>query len=62
MNVSFKGEIENIRVISLDGKDVKMDQINDAKDMIDISSFAPGIYFLYVRSNGEWYQTKFSKI
>jgi hypothetical protein len=62
MNISFNGEIEGLRVVSLDGKDVSLDEVNGSKNMIDVSSFAPGIYFLYIRSNGEWYQTKFSKI
>ncbi len=62
LNISFNGEIQSIRIVSLDGRDVKVNETNLSKKMLDISPLAPGIYFLYVQSNGEWYQTKFSKM
>jgi len=62
LNISLNGEIESIRVIALDGKDVRVGETNVSRNMIDISQLAPGIYFLYVQSSGEWYPVKFIKM
>ncbi|MEP6795152.1 MAG: GEVED domain-containing protein [Saprospiraceae bacterium] len=62
LNIEFNGEIQAIRVVSLEGKEVRLSDTHETKGMIDISQLAPGIYFLSVQSNGEWYPTKFSKM
>lgn len=62
LNISFEGEIEAIRVLSLEGREIQTGDTNDTKRMIDISQLAPGIYFLSVKSGGEWYPAKFSKM
>ncbi|HZV70127.1 MAG TPA: GEVED domain-containing protein [Saprospiraceae bacterium] len=62
LNITFNGEIQAIRVVSLEGKEVRIGDMSDGKRMIDISHLSPGIYFLSVQSDGEWYPTKFSKM
>lgn len=62
VNISFYGDIQSIRVISLDGKDVGVKETNQSGTIFDVSSLASGIYFLFVQSKGEWYPTKFSKM
>ena len=62
LNIYFNGEIQAIRVVSLEGKEVRIGDLNETKRMLDISQLASGIYFLSVQSNGEWYPTKFSKM
>jgi hypothetical protein len=62
LNISFDGEIDAIRVVSLEGKEVKIGETNETKKLLDISQLSPGIYFLTVLSNGNWYPTKFSKM
>jgi Metallo-peptidase family M12/GEVED domain/Secretion system C-terminal sorting domain len=62
LNISFNGNIENIRMMSLDGKEIKVAETAVAQKQIDIYALAPGIYFLWVQSAGEWYPTRFSKM
>jgi hypothetical protein len=62
LNISFNGEINDFRVVSLEGKEVKIGETNETKRLLDISQLSPGIYFLTVLSNGTWYPTKFSKM
>lgn len=62
LNISFNGDIQAIRVMSLESKEVRIGDANETKRMINISQLAPGIYFLSVQSGGEWYPTKFSKM
>jgi len=62
LNITFNGEIQSVRIVSLDGRDVKIGETNLSGNMLDISSLSPGIYFISVQSEGEWYPTKFSKM
>jgi hypothetical protein len=62
LNIAFNGEIQSVRIVSLDGRDVKIGETNLSGNMLDISSLSPGIYFISVQSEGEWYPTKFSKM
>lgn len=62
LNISFNGNIGGLRVLSLDGQEMKIGETNHDRKMIDISHLAQGIYFLWVESEGEWYPTKFSKM
>ena len=62
MNISFNGNIGGIRVLALDGQEMKIAGTNHDRKMIDISHLAQGIYFLWVESEGQWYPTKFSKM
>ncbi|MGB4849726.1 MAG: T9SS type A sorting domain-containing protein, partial [Saprospiraceae bacterium] len=62
LNISINADIQSIRVFSLEGKEVKINDASETKRMIDISQLAPGIYLLSVQSDGEWYPTKFSKL
>jgi hypothetical protein len=62
LNISFNGEIQSVKVVLLTGKEIRTSETDLSNNMIDISQLAPGIYFLYVQSAGEWYPTKFSKM
>ncbi|MEO6132425.1 MAG: T9SS type A sorting domain-containing protein, partial [Saprospiraceae bacterium] len=62
LNIKFNGDILAIRIVSLDGKEVRLGDVSDTKRIVDISQLATGIYFLSVQSGGEWYPTKFSKM
>ncbi|MEP6795153.1 MAG: GEVED domain-containing protein [Saprospiraceae bacterium] len=62
LNISFDGTIQSVRIFSIDGKEVRINEMNETGNNPDISHLTPGIYFLSVQSEGEWYPTKFSKI
>ncbi len=62
LNISFDGTIQSVRIFSLEGKEVSINKINETGRNVDISQCSPGIYFLFVQSEGEWYQKKFCKI
>lgn len=62
LNISFDGNIQSIRIFSLEGKEVKIHEMNESERNLDISQLTSGIYFLAVLSEGEWYPMKFSKI
>lgn len=62
LNVSFTGNIESIKIFSLDGKEAGAQIMNDSKTQLDINHLSPGIYFLSVLSEGKWYPVKFSKM
>ncbi len=62
LNISFNGEIQSVRIVSLEGKVMSVTETNEQNHLIDISQLAKGIYFISVQSGGEWYPTKFSKM
>ncbi len=62
LNISFRGSIDQLRMSSLDGITIRIPETAVADRQIDIHALVPGIYFLWVQSNGEWYPTRFSKM
>ncbi len=62
LNLSFDGDITGVRVMGLDGREMKVTATNHNNKMVDISYLSPGIYFIWVESAGEWYPSRFSKI
>ena len=62
LNISFEGDIQSIRVMSLNGIAVRIDDLLSAKHLLDIAELSPGIYFLSVLSDDKWYQARFIKM
>ncbi len=62
LNVSFRQDIDAIRILSLQGQDMRAPAVDRNNKQIDINSLVPGIYFLYIKSGNEWYPIKFSKM
>ncbi|MEO5906280.1 MAG: GEVED domain-containing protein [Saprospiraceae bacterium] len=62
LNLDFSGDITNVRVMGLDGREFKVNAANHSNKLIDINYLTPGIYFIWVESEGEWYPSKFSKL
>jgi hypothetical protein len=62
LNIDFKGEINDLHIISLQGQDMRVRSITNDHKQIDINSLAPGIYFLNIQSGGQWYPIRFSKM
>lgn len=62
INLESKVEIQNVRVIGMDGRDFEFTEMNSAKTAIDISQLPAGIYFLIVRFGNEVLSQKFIKI
>ncbi len=59
LNISFPGDIQGIRVINMEGKELQIREMNAARSMIDISDLPKGIYFLSLWNNGTWRMKKF---
>jgi len=62
LNISFKKDIDAVRIVSLQGQDIRVPVVARDNRQIDINQLAPGIYFLYVQSGNEWYPVRFSKM
>ena len=62
LNISFEASIQNIRLVTMDGVQIKIPSTATADKQIDISGLAPGFYFLWIQSNGEWIPARFSKM
>jgi len=62
LNISFKKDIDAVRIVSIQGQDIRVPVIARDNRQIDINQLAPGIYFLYVQSGNEWYPVRFSKM
>ncbi len=62
LNISFNAPIQQLRLVTLDGVEIKVATTSATNKEVDIHTLAPGIYFLWVQSNGEWYPTRFSKM
>lgn len=64
LNVDFGNEvIDQLRILSSDGRLVFEKQINQTTTQIDLSIFDSGLYFLQLRSeSSEWIQRKFTKL
>src|SRR4030095_6968862 len=62
LTISLHTGIQSIRVVSLEGREVLKREIKTHGHVLDVSSFMPGIYFLYVQSEDKWLQTKFCKM
>jgi hypothetical protein len=62
LNISSRGDLQNIRLMSMDGLEIKVPATAISRKQIDIHDLAPGIYFIWIQSGEEWYPLKFSKM
>jgi hypothetical protein len=61
LNIQYGREISSIRMVSMQGRDIDVSEEAIRSKQINIQSLAPGIYILYIQSEGEWYPVRFSK-
>ena len=62
LNISFNGDIQSIRLVSVEGKQIKIGEQAASDKQINMYSLSPGMYFLWIESGGEWHQVKFTKM
>jgi hypothetical protein len=62
LNISFNGDIQSIRLMSLDGREIAVSKESLRNKQLDIQHLATGMYFLWVQSGNEWFPVKFSKM
>ncbi len=62
LNISIPGSIEAARLLSLDGVETSVSKEALGEKQINIESLAPGMYFLWIQTMGEWYPVKFTKM
>ncbi|MDQ3017295.1 MAG: GEVED domain-containing protein [Bacteroidota bacterium] len=62
LNLSLDGDVSSVRVVGIDGRELKVTAANHNNKLIDISFLNPGIYFTWVESGGKWYPSKFTKM
>ena len=62
LNISFNGDIQSIRLVSLDGRQIKIGEQAAADKQINTQALSPGMYFLWIQSGSEWHQVKFTKM
>ena len=62
LNISFNGDIQSIRLMSVDGLQLKVGEQAVSDKQINMQPLAPGMYFLWIQSGNAWHQVKFTKI
>jgi hypothetical protein len=62
LNISFEGPIQAIRLMSIDGLEIKTAKEALIEKQLDIHHLAPGMYLLWIQSADEWYPVKFNKM
>ncbi len=62
LQVSFTGQVQRLRLVSMDGLEITIPQTAVEEKKIQVSKLAPGMYILWVQSAGEWHPLRFSKI
>lgn len=62
LHIACKETIQGIRLVSLDGQEIKIPAEAAQTKRLDIHGLAPGIYFLYIESEGDWHPVRFSKL
>jgi hypothetical protein len=62
LNISYPSDIQQIRIVTMEGLLVRVPQTEAAKKQVDIQTLSPGIYLLWIQSGGEWYPSRFSKL
>jgi len=62
LNISYNAPIQQLRMTSLDGMEIKISETAVARKQIDIHSLVPGIYFLWVQTRDHWYPIKFIRM
>ncbi len=60
LHISINGEIQSVRLISLEGTELKVAVNAEEENQIDVHHLASGLYFLMVQSGDKWYPVKFS--
>ncbi len=59
LHISFPGDIQGLRVFSVEGKEFHFREVVEARSIIDISDLPKGIYFLSIWNYGMWHIKKF---
>lgn len=62
LNIAFEGEIQSIRLTSIDGKQITVSDEAAKDKQIEIHHLTTGMYFLWIQSADQWYPVKFTKI
>jgi Secretion system C-terminal sorting domain len=62
LNITYPAPIQKIRIVTMEGAVVNVPETAVTKNQVDIHSLAPGIYILWIQSEGEWVPTRFSKL
>ncbi len=62
LNISFNGDIQSMRLMSVDGIEIGVSKEALIEKQIDIHRLGTGMYFLWIQSNNEWYPAKFMRM
>lgn len=62
LHISFNGNIQSIRLVTLNGHALKVDEASIVDRQMNIQSLAPGVYVLWVESAGQGYPARFIKL
>jgi bacillolysin len=62
LHISYRRDIQAIRLLTANGQQIDISEESIADKQINTVSLAPGLYFLWVESAGEWYPARFIKL
>lgn len=62
LNIAYTGDIQAIRLMSVHGVEASISQQDKIQKQIDIHHLMPGLYFLWIQTENDWYTIRFSKL
>ena len=62
LHIAFEGDIQSIRLMSIDGIQMKVSEESVKDKQMDIHHLTAGMYFLWIQSADQWYPVKFNKL
>jgi hypothetical protein len=62
LHIAFEGDIQSIRMMSIDGIQMKVSEESVKEKQMDIHHLTTGMYFLWIQSADQWYPVKFNKL
>jgi hypothetical protein len=62
LNIAYEGDIQTIRLMSVHGVEASISQQDKIQKQIDIHHLIPGLYFLWIQTENDWYTIRFSKL
>ena len=62
LHIAFEGDIQSIRLMSIDGIQMKVSEEAVKDKQMDIHHLTAGMYFLWIQSADQWYPVKFNKL
>jgi predicted outer membrane repeat protein len=62
LQISFDGDIQSLQLMSLEGMMIDINKKSIGSKQINIHDYVPGVYVLWLKSEGAWHSASFTKM